>query len=478
MAPRYGTAFVLWIAVPAAAERSPTSAPSAQTESDAPKPSRPVYSNSLAIGTRVSPDPPEYVRSGAQIAEWLRDPRPERFNWLEFGIEHNTRFEHRQNFYPAGNLNDDRFLMRSRAYLGLREILDPLRFGLEFQDARAFGNSFPEVTRDLDENEILQAFTEVYLKDVLGREHPLSLRAGRMSFDLVNRRLFARNAFRNSTNSFDGFRLRAGDATTPWEVNLLAVQPVAERVRQFNRCDERGWLYALSADLRWLDPGIRFLPYYIVRHADGRDRTVADQEFHTIGHNVFGRIGASGFDYDLDAAWQFGERRQREVRAFALHAELGYSFELARQPRIAAFVDYASGDRHPRDRIDERFDRLFGAAHTMYAPTDMFIRENLIQPGLRFTWRPIDKLTIESTYRAYWLASDSDEWRPTGIRDPNGRSGDFIGHGLDVFAVYRLSRQITIEIGYAHLTAGPFIQNAASRADDSDFFYVQTTLRL
>lgn len=465
---------------PAAVTTQPASTQhdeSSTSQPTAPSISERKYYVTRAISATPAPDPPVYVHRASALAEWFGAADAASLSWLDVGIEQNTRYEHRQNYYPAGNLNDNRFLMRNRAYLGIREIVDPLRFGFEFQDARAFGNDFPEITQDVDENDLLQAFGELYFQNALGEKHPLSFRAGRQSFDLVNRRLVARNGFRNSTNAFDGFRLRAGDDTTSWEINVLAAMPVERFARRLDQPDDERWFYGLTGYFRALDPGILFKPYYFVLDEDRKGFNKYDRELHTVGLNVFGLLGDSGFDYDLDGAWQFGKSRRRNHRAFATHAELGYTITHDWKPRLAAFVDYASGDRHPFDRTNERFDRLFGASHMFYAPTDMFTWENLIQPGLRWTVKPLKNLTLESFYRAYWLASDSDTWSPSNVRARYGRNGDFLGHGLDVAVIYQITRHWTIEIGYAHLTAGEFIQNLLN-GDDSDFFYVQTTVRL
>jgi len=454
-------------------EPSAESAPSTQ-----PAPAeRSGYYTSRSIGTTPATDPPAYAQRASELAEWFGAKDAASLSWLDVGIEHMTRYEHRQNFYPAGNTNDNRFLMRNRGYLGLREIADPFRLALEFQDARAFGNDFPETTADVDEADILQAYGELYLQDTFGANNPLSVRAGRQSFDLVNRRLVARNGFRNTINAFDGLRVRAGDETTPWEVNVIAMKPVERFARQFNHPDDERWFYGLTGDIRFLDPAILFKPYYFVLDTDRKGFNRYDREVHTVGLNAFGLLGDSGFDYDLDGAWQFGKSERRNHRAFAAHGELGYTFEHEWDPRLAAFVDYGSGDRHPFDHTNERFDSLFVAAHPFYAPTDMFTRENLIQPGLRWTVKPLKTLTIESFYRTYWLASDSDTWAPANVRAIYGRNGDFLGHGLDIIATLQLTQRWSIEIGYSHLTAGEFIQNLPN-GDDADFFYVQTTLRL
>ena len=463
--------------IDSASKEASESDPKGSTKAEEPPPAPKKYNTSRSISTALSPDPLIYVRNGSEIAKWFGDDQADDWRWLDFGIEHNTRYEHRRNYYPAGNLNDNRFLMRSRAFVGIREIADPLRFGFEFQDARAFGNDFPEITGDVNEADIQQAYAELYFGDAFGPNHPLSLRAGRMSFDLVNRRLFARNGFRNSTNAHDGFRIRAGDTTTPWEFNFVALQPVERRVRKPDRADDERWLFGVMTEFRAFDPGLTFEPYYFVLDEDRKGYNAFDRELHTVGVNLFGLIGESGLDYDIDVAYQFGKSQRRNHRAFAVHAELGHTWKHDWKPRLAAFVDYASGDRHPFDGTNERFDRLFGASHMFYAPTDMFTRENLIQPGVRLTVKPMPRLSLDGFYRTYWLASDSDTWSPNNIRDRYGRSGDFIGHGFDVVMIYQLARQMTIEIGYAHLTAGPFIQNAVLRGDDADFFYVQTTLR-
>lgn len=469
--------------VEASAEESAptnTTEPGATTQpaEEKPESAKPhSYYVSRAVSTHRETDPPGYVRNGAQIAEWFGDEQADDWRWLDFGIEQNTRYEHRQNFYIANLENDNRFLMRNRAYFGIHEIADPFRFGFEFQDARAFGNDFPETTGDVDENDILQAYGELYFKDALGPKHPLSFRAGRMSMDLVDRRMIARNGFRNSTNAFDGFRVRAGDDTTVWDVNIVAMQPVERRVRQLDRTDEERWVYGITGAFRGLDPVAIFEPYYLVLDEDRKGFNAFDRELHTFGLHTFGLIGDTGFDYDTDIIWQTGKSRRQNQRGFAAHGELGYTFEHDWQPRLAAFGDYASGDRHPWDNTNERFDRYFGASHMFYAPTDQFIFENLIQSGLRLSAKPLKKLRFDGFYRAYWLASDSDSWGQTGRRDRAGRSGDFIGHGFDVLMAYDVTSHFTIEIGYAHLTVGDFIANTNPPGDDSDFFYVQTRLK-
>lgn len=457
---------------------SPDFAPASQPADEVAADSIPRANyRSRSAGTRIDSDPPDYVRRGPQIAEWFGDSEPDAWKWLDLGIEQRARYEYRDDFHRADQESDALYLLRSRAYLGVREILDPLRFALEFQDSRVFDNSFADTNTDINEYDILQAYAELYLKPDSDKSLPLSLRAGRMSFDLIDRRLQSRNGFRNTTNAFDGFRIRAGNADLPTEINIFAMRPVERRMRHLDRTDEERWVYGLAGAFRQWNPAITLEPYYFVLDDDQKGYRVYDQELHTFGLHAFGLFGDSGFDYDLDVAWQTGKSLRRNQRAFMTHAEVGYTFSHPWKPRLAYMLDYASGDRHPFDDVNERFNRLFGSSHSQYGFNDSFIDENMIHQALRLSALPHKQLRFDALYRVYWLASDSDAWIPADRREVNGRSGDFVGHGFDLMAVYEVNDQLQIEVGYAHLTVGDFIANTGPPADDNDFFYVQTRMR-
>lgn len=425
-----------------------------------------------AFGARNETEPPSYVRPLSKY-EWL-DAKD--VNWLDFGIEQRTRWEYRDDNYRQAELtHDDEFLMRTRLYLGVREILDPFRFAIEFQDSREFGSDFPETDRDVDENDILQAFGELFFEDALGDGRPLRLQAGRMSFDYIDRKLVARNRWRNTTNSFDGFRMQLGQQDNDWQLDFLAVQPVVRGLRTFDRPDEERWFYGVIGAWRRWSKYVTLEPHYLVLDQDGKGETV-DREIHTLGLHAYGPIAGTQFDYDADFAYQCGRDGERNHRAFATYGELGYSFKHDWKPRLSGSVLYASGDRDPNDGKAERFDRLFGAAHFLSA-SDYFTFRNNINPKIRLELRPTEKLRFDTSYGAYWLASDSDAGPDTGRRDRTGRSGDFVGQEIELRARYQLTKYAELEVGYSHFMQGAFVDNTGP-ADDSDFFYVQTTIAL
>jgi hypothetical protein len=452
---------------PAAEETGPP----AEKKEAAPKKAAPYTSK--AWGTRLASEPPGYVKTLDQYGV----PGLEKMDWLEFGLENVTRFEHRVDDYRRPALEtDDQFLMRSQAYLGIRKILDPFRFGIEFQDSRQFNSDFPETTRDVDEADFLQAFGELYFKDALGPGYPLQFRVGRMTLDLVDRRLVARNSWRNAPIGFDGFRLRLGQPSADWQFDFLAVQPVEARMRQPDRSDEERWFYGLVGAWRRWARWITLEPYYFILAADLKDPTLADREIHTMGLHGFGPIGNTGFDYDFDAAFQFGEDGRRDQRAFATYGEVGYTFKHPWKPRVSFSNSYASGDRTPTDTLSERFDRLFQTSHP-YSTSDLFSWQNIISPKIRLEFQPLKPLRIDAAYGGYWLASDADAWVVPNRRDQTGTSGDCVGQELELRVRYQFDPRLEVEIGYSHFLPGPFIENTGP-ADDADFFYVQTTLHL
>ncbi len=433
------------------------------------QPKQPSHYKSKAWGARLDSEPPGYVKTLDQFGvAGLED-----MDWLEFGLEHRTRFEYRSDYRRPNLEDDEQFLLRSRVYVGLRKVLDPFRFGIELQDSRQFHSDFPDRTRDVNEAEFIQAFAELYFKDALGKGYPIQFRAGRMSLEYLDRRLVARNRWRNTTNAFDGFRLRLGRPDADWQFDFFAVQPVERRMTARDRADEERWFYGLVGAWRRWSKYVTLEPYYFILDEDRKGRERSDREIHTLGLHAFGPIGATRFDYDFDTAFQCGGDGDRRHRAFAFRGEVGYTIQHAWKPRVSLSTVYASGDRDPDDGLSERFDRLFQATHCP-STSDLFSWQNTISPKIRLSLRPASRLRIDTSYGAHWLASDSDDWVIPGRRDPRGDSGDFIGQELELRVRYRIDPRVELEVGYAHFFPGPFFENTGP-ADDADLFYVQTT---
>ncbi len=398
-------------------------------------------------------------------------------DWLQFGVEHRTRFEIRDDSYRTGFGRDQPLVLRTRGFVGVEEVIDPLRFGIEFQDSRQFNSDFPNATNNVDHHEILQAFGELFFEDAFGPMQHARFQAGRFSVDMIDRRLFTRNGFRNTTNAFDGFRLQLGGPEADWEFNAFAAQPVIVDPRSFNRPDEERWFWGFAGTWRGWDEYVTLEPYYFILDGILKSGEVEHGELHSLGLHAFGPIAETRFDYDMDVAFQFGHERDVSRRAFAFHSELGYTLDATWKPRLAAWVDYASGDRFPDDNIDNRFDSLFGSSTGFFGFNEFFNWENIITPAFELRFSPTDDTRFSAVYRSFWLASDQDAWERASRVAPEGHVGAFVGQSIDVSVSHKFSRQLEVETGYAHFFPGSFARNTGD-SPDSDMFFVQVIMRL
>ncbi len=368
------------------------------------------------------------------------------------------RYEGRSGFLRdrPGATRLDFGLSRTRLFLGIVPETAPLRFIFEVQDARQFANDLPGTTATVNHLDLLQLRVDLDL-DRLVRA-PVRVEVGRSSFDAVDRRLIARNRFRNTTNAFDGLRVELGRKGGALGAEVLALAPTERRTEALDPpAADRGLFGVLG---RMTVSAVVVEPYYLSYQSKGALRLA----LHTAGVHLFGTFDEGRFDHDFDFAFQGGRNGERSHRAFAIHAELGRTFVLPSSPRVAVWINYATGDRDPDDDRDERFEPLFGASHTMYAFTDLFAWQNLINPTIALSFRPKPALRAELFYRLYWLASARDAFVRAGLVDPAGASGSFVGQGIDLSVRYRLFRFAEIEIQYGQLVAGSFVDRVGQGA--------------
>ena len=470
-------------------------APLASTKPEAAKKSTSYFKPSSSYSTQPESDPPRYVRNLSKTGiEAFKD-----INWLDVGLDHRTRYEFRSNDIRRTDLRlDEPFLLRTRGYLGVKEILDPLRGAVEFQDSRRYNGHFPHDDRDFNEFELIQAYGELYFKGALGedprkQQRPIRFRAGRMAYEALDRRLIGRNEWRNTTNTFEGFRINLGQEINNWEIDTWAYQPVKRLPTEFDQRIENQWFYGVIGHWREWSDIITLQPYYMGLVQDGsKVPGQIDREIHAPALRGYGKIPNTSFDYDFNLIYQFGQNAGQRHEAHGYTLEAGYTFQHSWKPRLSAFYGYATGDRNPNDNVDNRFERFFGFARP-WSADDYIVFENIKAPKIKLEFQPAKDLRIDGGYSWYWLASSTDRFNnlldgnnsairnPGFNRDPTGRSGDFIGHNFDVRARYKLTANIDTTVGYSHFTSGEFTRNRQITAlgktpGSSDFFYVEVVI--
>ncbi len=491
-------------AIPAGNNSTATDKPAGTPEAkpEEGKKSTSYYRPSNSYATNPDSDPPRYVRRLSETGiEAFKD-----INWLDIGFEFRTRYEMRHDDFRRVEAGfDNPFFLRSRAYLGIREILDPFRFAVEFQDSRVYNNRFPTTDQENNPYDLIQGYGELNFKNALGQDdrkqsRPVRFRAGRMAYETLDRRFIARNEWRNTTNTFEGFRLNLGREANDWEIDTWGYQPVRRLQTKFDEANDHLWFFGSIGHWRKWSDIITLQPYYMGQKqtADPNGHTATnrlDREIHMPGIRAYGLIGTTGLDFDVNFSYQFGTNGTERQDAYGYTTEVGHKFKHPWKPRLSGFYGYATGDRHPDDGVNNRFDRFFGFARP-WSSDHYVIYENIKHPRVRFDFQPAQKLGIEASYAWFWLASSTDRLfdtfdgnisvvkDPGFNRDKTGRSGDYVGSGVELRVRYQIDPRINTVIGYSHFIAGEFIQNRMAahpeeitqRPGFSDFFYVEVLI--
>jgi hypothetical protein len=499
------------------------------------------YVERRSYGTQKETEPPRYVKQLNKT--WLKDYDSfADVDWLDIGFEYRARYESRQNDFRRAQENiDDPLLLRSRAYLGLKNILDPFRFAVEVQDSRRNHSDYNDSTdrrlsndpKDIDHADFLQAYLELYFKesifgkDDLGNNRPFWVRGGRLAWEDLDRRLIARNEWRNTTNTFQGIRANIGEKKNDWQLEAFAVQPVQRFANQLDQVDHAQKFYGLVGDWRGWSEYVTIQPYYFYLKQNGNrveydgngtaysDRSVysalrqtqaqIDREVNTGGVRVFGVVPGTQWDYDASYSKQWGEVQRyignlatgRYINvdhdAYAYTAELGYTFNKhSWKPRFSGSYGVASGDKvsgtTATDTSDNQgFDRLFGFARP-WSNNDYIQMNNIRAAKIRAEFDPkvpfLDNVKVDTGFSWYRLDSATDRWAAgNNLQDVTGNAGRDLGKEFDLRVRFPLNQYAALNLGYAHFWAGDFVKTTsrlvagqANRSDTSNFFYTELTL--
>lgn len=409
---------------------------------------------------------------------------------LDVSLEVRTRVEVIDGQFRPAVVDSDAALL-TRVLLAAEYDAGPIRIGGEVLDGRSFferkGSSVS--TTEVDTLEPIQAYLATDLSD------QAKVIAGRFTLNLGSRRLVARNAFRNTINSFTGVQAVLGDkargATLFWALPQTRLPDEPERIRDngFALNRERAAPRFLGAFGHAAVRGVGEVQVTLLRLAE-RDSPyilTRDRRLRTAAARLFRMPAAGAWDWDVEGAYQWGKARQTtaaadrtdlEVAAGFGHAEAGYTFRSGWQPRPAIGFDYGSGEGSSRRFT--RFDPLYSARAFDFGPTSYYgplSRTNIVSPFARLDMRPSKRSDAQVTLRPVWLASATDQLTVTGVRDPDGTAGKWAGLQLDARIRRTLTEHLRLAVGGAMLAKGRFLEQAANAPDtgDTHYGYVELT---
>lgn len=364
----------------------------------------------------------------------------------------------------------------------------PWHLSAELIDARAYLTDAPGAVSTSEVNALELSRASIGYSD-----GPVELTAGRFHLNLGSRRLAGRNAFRNTINSFTGLRLdwrgKANDRLVAFYALPHARLPndrgdlIGNRVRWDRESFDLTFWGAHYSRPDLFDGVTLQANVFGLNERDGDNGPNRNRHLFTWGARLHRAPAPGEWDLDLEGAVQTGSIRQsiaanaprQNVRAFFAHAEFGYSPGLPGKPRISALFDLASGD-DPRSRERYgRFDTLFGPRRFELGPSGIFgplARTNLLAAGLRAEIAPAPRWDVMTLWRPAWVHNRRDRFSNSGPVDPQGRSGRFAGHMLEVrLGHWLIEQRLRLEAGAAVLTTGRLLEQAPNSTDFGDTRY-------
>ncbi len=416
-------------------------------------------------------------------------------SWLYVSGSQRIRYESLNNqFRSQGQGSDQQVALRSLLAIGIKS--SDFNLVIEAGDSRAFldDNGSPLSTSMVNPVELIQTYLMWEHQNLFEKGGQSSLRVGRLTLNVGNRRLVARSKFRNTMNTFSGtewkYETKQGN-----ELQMFYTLPVnrapddASDLKnnhiEYDRPSGRAHFWGVSYTDKSLIQSHELTVFSLGLHEnDSKKTATSNRDLITTGIVVKKPRKVGHFDYLVESVYQFGESRKSkkatdkvDLEHFAhFHrAEIGFSVPFSYTPRVALEYDYASGDSNGNDGRNERFDSLFGARRFDYGPTGIygpFKRSNLNSIGLRITARPSRFTEFMSSYRGFWRASKSDAWVASGISDVTNVAPRFLGQQLEVRMRWKiLPHTLHLELGSAYLRTGKFSRIIEPKTSDKNIYY-------
>jgi hypothetical protein len=363
----------------------------------------------------------------------------------------------------------------------------------EFIDSRVISSSsdLPLGTGSVNAVELLQGHIGWRDRSQITEGDELEFRLGRQTLDLAGRRLVSRQIFRNTINNFTGayshWENAGGDEIHAFYFLPVLRLPTGQEAAEDNEIryddetsNQRFW--GIHAEKRAVFGRTDAEVYiYGLDEQDGPNFASQNRDLITVGARFFRAPKPGDWNLDFEAAYQTGTSRPNNAatedldhQAEFIHLTAGYQFDADMDPRAEFVFEYASGDADPNDGEWGRFDTLFGARRPDYGPPvtlGPFQRENVITPGVRFHFNPTPEVKVMVQDRFYYLAEASDTWVTTGLQDPTGASGDYLGNQIEARVRWDPNPNYRLEVGAAHVFAGSFAKDVPGNNNSGDTTY-------
>ena len=325
-----------------------------------------------------------------------------------------------------------------------------------------------------DQLDLLQAFGEVTVP--LGNDK-LVVRGGRQEMTFGSSRLVGLRDSPNVQRTFDGLRL-SFIQKNGLRLDAFVVRPVAVEAGTFNdRSDTAQAFWGLYATTPV--PGIPDLKadlyYFGLNRRDAVfAQGIGNEHRQTIGTRLFG--ARNHFDWNIEAAFQFGSFGTSDIRAWTVSSNVGYTFiDLPFSPRLGLNADAISGDHNLNNRTLGTFNPLFPKL-PYFSEANIVAPANLldIQPNLTLALTP--KVSLNIGWNPLWKEAKADAFYApplTPMAGTAGGAGRYIGQQVSTTVNWTVDEHLNVGGTYVHYTPGRRIREVGGRSGDFAAAWVQ-----
>ena len=357
--------------------------------------------------------------------------------------------------------------------------MDEVRLFIQLGNFVEGGRKPGALPTDDDRGDLQQAFVDYAPTIGAGA---LTLRAGRFETKFGEGLIVSPREGPNIRQAWDG--AQAFYVLSDLRIDVLAVRPVTDKPGFFDdvsNTKQSLWgIYSTLAAVGGSHYGMDAYYFGNVNHAVSLyagTRSPGEERTSTIGGRWYGNSGA--FDSTSEVAVQTGKFDTRNVLAFAVHNEAGWTFsDAAWKPRLGAKADVLSGSRNPLAGTVGTFNALYpnvsyGSEAVLEAPA------NLIEVGLELHLYPTKSVDFDYTGGGLWRYSTRDAFYASPlfplIAGNIGRQR-YSGLEQQIAANWRINQYFSMRAALVHFSAGDFVREARGRDTNFAMMYIAARL--
>jgi len=386
-----------------------------------------------------------------------------------FSGEFRFRPEYRSDFDLERAVDDERRQGFMRLRLGVgATIRDDVRLLFQAQDSRIAGEEASTLANHKN-TDLHQGYAEIRRLGVAG----LTLTIGRQELKYGDERLIGATGWDNVGRAFDGVKIRFAPARYFLDGFYARISNGASATAT-QGMDLYGIEY--QATLRESgEYGAYWLDFVDNAQAAGETGVPGSTSIHALGGRVKDRFGR--FDVNAELAFETGEFRGDDLRAFAGALQAGGTWGEAVKTRAFVGYDHATGDEASTDGERQEFFNFFPTNHQHYGYADFWGWRNIASPyvGVSFT---SGKHFGQVKLHDFSLEEAGGPWKDAGGTvlgfDSTASSGEDVGRELDLTYRYRWMDKVTLEAGYSRFDPDSFAE-AQRGPDASDWGYLMLT---